>query len=70
MDLDRSCKKLATRMLKLMSEQGISQAELARRSKQTPMQVSRVVTAQQMPSALSLFEMAQVLDCESSELLG
>jgi len=57
-------------MLKLMSEQGISQAELARRSKQTPMQVSRVVTGQQMPSALSLFKMAKVLDCEISELLG
>ena len=70
MDLDRSCKKLAKRMLKLMSEQGISQAELARRSKQTPMQVSRVVSGRQMPSALSLFEMAKVLDCEISELLG
>lgn len=68
--MDRECKRLAKRMLQLMSEQGISQAELARRSKQTPMQVSRVVTAQQMPSALSLFEMAQVLDCEISELLG
>jgi transcriptional regulator with XRE-family HTH domain len=68
--MDRECKKLAKRMLKLMSEQGISQAELARRSGQTPMQVSRVVTAQQMPSALSLFEMAKVLDCEISELLG
>lgn len=68
--MDRECKRLAKRMLKLMSEQGISQAELARRSGQTPMQVSRVVTAQQMPSALSLFEMAKVLDCEISELLG
>ena len=68
--LDRECKRLAKRMLKLMSEQGISQAELARRSGQTPMQVSRVVTAQQMPSALSLFKMARVLDCEISELLG
>lgn len=68
--MDRECKRLAKRMLKLMSEQGISQAELARRSGQTPMQVSRVVTAQQMPSALSLFKMARVLDCEISELLG
>lgn len=68
--MDRECKRLAKRMLKLMSEQGISQAELARRSKQTPMQVSRVVTGQQMPSALSLFKMAKVLDCEISELLG
>ena len=68
--MDRECKRLAKRMLKLMSEQGISQAELARRSGQTPMQVSRVVTAQQMPSALSLFKMAKVLDCEISELLG
>ena len=68
--MDRECKRLAKRMLKLMSEQGISQAELARRSGQTPMQVSRVVTAQQMPSALSLFKMARVLDCVISELLG
>ena len=70
MDLDRSCKKLAKRMLTLMGDHGISQAELARRSKQTPMQVSRVVSGRQMPSALSLFEMAKVLDCEISELLG
>ena len=68
--MNRECKKLSRRMLSLMADKDISQAELARRSKQTPMQVSRVVTAQQMPSALSLHHMAQVLDCEISDLLG
>tara|TARA_R110002110_G_scaffold24758_1_gene92381 strand:+ start:510 stop:716 length:207 start_codon:yes stop_codon:yes gene_type:complete len=68
--MNRECKKLSRRMLSLMADKDISQAELARRSKQTPMQVSRVVTAQQMPSALSLHQMALVLGCEISDLLG
>ena len=64
------CKKLATRLQEQMKAQKLSQADLSRKSGESPMQVSRVCTGVQMPSAISLHKMTEAVGCEVSDLLG
>lgn len=61
--------EMANRIRKAMRLHPITQAELARQSGETPMQISRILSGSYMPSALSLALVARVLKREVSDFL-
>jgi len=62
--------KMARRIKTAMRQHPITQAELARQSGESAMQVSRILSGEYMPSAISLHKIARVLKREVSDFMG
>lgn len=63
-------RNIATNILRVLKERGISQAELARRAGEPPMNVSRIVTRANIPNAATLARLAEALEVSVDYLLG
>ena len=61
---------VAANVLQLMIKQKITQAELARRSGESRMQISRLVSGRHNPSAGVIMRVATALGADPAKVLG
>jgi len=63
-------RKMATQVKSALGRQKMTQSELARKSGQSAMQISRILSGKYMPSAISLHRVAHALNCEVSDFFS
>ena len=66
----QALKNLASNLGRLLGDHGWKQADLARATSESEMQISRYVRGVQMPGAAVLARMAEALDASTDNLLA